>query len=68
MDKQNELLRLIVQKMEIRTESNEQDGGDEEHMQHSVGIGGSRFLLNQPRPIRSSMHWSRSANDLRDIG
>jgi hypothetical protein len=54
MDKQNELLRLIVQKMEIRAESEECQAGFEEDrdMSSSTAMGAQ---------------WSRSCNDVRNM-
>ena len=73
MNKQNELLSLIVQKMEIRTESNEKDGDDEDSgIQGQPGSNqGSRWMtagLKQRLmcPLGVVNHWSRSIGDLRD--
>ncbi len=39
MDKQYDLLRLIVEKMEIRTEADEQDEGDVQEYGPGMGKG-----------------------------
>ena len=73
MEKQNDLLRLVVQKMEIRTESNERDGDDEETGIHGKpgSNQGSRWMSSGLRdrllrPAGVVAHWSRSTGDVQE--